>query len=91
MSCWGFSEKLDCLFCYGCIECNEHILFSYSFSRRIWRAAMNAYCFIDPPFYWDDVVEWGTSKLHGKSLQACLGHLCLESAVYHLWKYRNDL
>jgi len=35
LACWGFSGNLNCLFCYGCIECRDHIFFSCSFSRRI--------------------------------------------------------
>jgi hypothetical protein len=29
--------------------------------------------------------------LHGKSLKACLGRLCLGATVYQLWSQRNDL
>jgi hypothetical protein len=52
---------------------------------------MKACGFADPPCCWDDVVDWGISKFHGKSLQACLGRLCFGSAMYHLWKHQNDL
>jgi len=56
----------------------------FSALARIWRAAMKACGFADPPCCWDDVVDWGLSHFHGKSLQACVGLLCFGSVMYHL-------
>jgi hypothetical protein len=84
LSCWGFNGNLNCLFCDGCFKCRTHIYFSCSFSHKIWRAAMKACGFADPPCCWDDVVDWGISHFHGKSLQACLGRLCFGLIIYHL-------
>jgi hypothetical protein len=84
LSCWGFGGNLNRLFCDGCFECRAHIFFSCSFSHKIWRAAMKACGFADPPCCWDDVVDWGISHFHGKSMQVCLGQLCFGLVMYHL-------
>jgi hypothetical protein len=52
---------------------------------------MPACSFIDPPLFWDDVVEWGNSMLNGKDLKTCLDRLCFGAVIYHIWRHQNDL
>jgi len=48
MSLWGYTGSIVCLFCHGQIKSKEHIFFSCSFSRRIWRVIL-ANCGVDNP------------------------------------------
>jgi hypothetical protein len=52
---------------------------------------MGACAFEDPPLFWEEVVNWCTIMLKGKSLKACLGKLSFGAVIYHLWRCRNDL
>jgi hypothetical protein len=46
---------------------------------------------LDPPVDWDSLCQWCVDHLKGSSLFATIYKLCLGSAVYHLWRHRNDL
>lgn len=81
----------NCLFCHGGMQNREHLFFSWSFSRRIWRVLMAACHFEDPPLFWEDVEIWSVKMLQGKNLEACLCRLWLGAVIYHLWRNRNDL
>jgi hypothetical protein len=91
MSTWGYGGNVLCPFCYGCIESRDHLFFSCSFSRRIWKILLSACLVSDPRQEWDDVVEWSSAALKGKSLWTTLCRLCFAAAVYHIWRQRNDL
>jgi hypothetical protein len=84
MVCWDYMDVPNCLFCHGGLESSEHLFFSCSFNMRIRRELMAACSFIDPPLFWDDVVDWGNSMLQGKNLKACLGRLCFGAVIYHI-------
>jgi hypothetical protein len=72
-------------------ESREHLFFSCSFSRIIWRSALADCLIIDPPVDWDSLCQWCVDHPKGSSLFATIYKLCLGSAVYHLWRHRNDL
>lgn len=48
-------------------------------------------CSLNVPLDWESIEGWRSDVLHGKSIQACLGMLCLGATVYNLWKQINDL
>jgi hypothetical protein len=91
MCCWGYLGKSLCLFCYGGEESREHLFFRCSFSSWIWTSIMAVCSFLNVPLDWENIGSWGATVLHGKSLKASLGRLCLGATVYHLWWQRNDL
>jgi len=91
MCYWGYSGSTLCLFCFACQESREHLFFSYSFSRRIWRRVKDDCLIRDPPIEWDSLVNWCNSHLRGRSLIAIICKLCFGASVYHLWRHRNNL
>jgi len=55
----------------------ETTCFSCSFSGRVWKRVIDA-CFIRyPKQAWEDIAEWNSSALKGKSLWTTLCRLCL--------------
>jgi len=91
MSLWGYGDNLLSPFCYGCLESRDHLFFSCSFSGRVWKRVI-ATCFIRyPKQAWEDIAEWSSSALKGKSLWNTLCRLCLDASIYHIWRQRNDL
>jgi len=91
MCSWGYMGPCLCLFCYAAQENRNHLFFSCSFSRRIWKTIMGDCFFADVPTSWDEVEVWGPKVMRGKSLQSCLGKICFAAVVYHLWKQRTAL
>jgi len=87
---WGFGGDTLCRFCYSTQENIEHLFFQCSFSRRVWRAAMEG-CMTRPEIEWEKVKDWYEAKFTGRSLMANLCRLCLAASIYHLWKLQNDL
>jgi hypothetical protein len=47
--------------------------------------------FLNVPLDWENTESWRAAVLHGKSLKASLGRLCLGDTVHHLWRQQNDL
>jgi hypothetical protein len=88
---WGYGGNVLYPFCYGCIDSRNHLLFSCSFNRRVWKVLLSACLISDPMQEWDDVVEWCSAALKGKELWTTLCRLCFGAAVYHIWRQRNDL
>jgi hypothetical protein len=88
---WGFAGSMECLFCHASLESRDHLFFECSFSRRVWRAVMEACLISDPKLIWDDVSAWSSSAWKGKSFAATVCKLSLAATVYHLWRRRNDL
>ncbi|XP_062161853.1 uncharacterized protein LOC133868855 [Alnus glutinosa] len=87
---WGFGGDALRHFCYSSQENVEHLFFQYSFSYRVWRAAMEG-CMTRPEIEWEKVKDWYEAKFIGRSLMANLCRLFLVASIYHLWKLRNDL
>jgi hypothetical protein len=51
-----------------------------------------ATCFIsNPRKEWEDIEEWSSVDLKGKSIWTTLCKVCLGASIYHLWRQRNDL
>jgi hypothetical protein len=79
-----------CMFCFACQQSRDHLFFSCSFNRRIWRNVI-ANCMIrDPPVEWDSLSRWCDAHLKGKSLLPFVGSVW-GATVYHIWRHRNDL
>jgi hypothetical protein len=57
------------------MEARDHLFFSCSFSKRVWRTVLAECLFDNIPVFWEDVIEWGIAMLKGKNLKACLGKL----------------
>jgi hypothetical protein len=57
MSLKGYTRSMVGLFCHEHIETKEHLFFSCSFSRRIWRVNLMDCGVVDPPVFWTDVVN----------------------------------
>jgi hypothetical protein len=84
MSLWGYTGSMVCLLCHGHIETKDHLFFSCSFSRRIWRVILTDCGVVDPLVSWNDVVNWFKGGMNNKSLKSALCRMSLGVAVYHL-------
>jgi hypothetical protein len=91
MCTWGFTGSTLCLSCFACQESRDHLFFSCSFSRRVWKSIMADCLVYDPPVDWDSVSSWCVARLKDKSLHATICRLCFGATIYHLWRHRNDL
>lgn len=91
MCYWGYTGSTLCLLCLACQESRDHLFFSCSFSRRIWRRVMVDCLIKDPPIDWDSLVIWCNTHLRGRNLFAIICKLCFGASVYHLWRHRNAL
>lgn len=57
---------------------------------EIWRGIFKKCDVYNPKLIWEEVMEWGSAELRGKSLHVILCKSALETVVYHIWKHRND-
>jgi len=67
------------------------IIFSCSFSYRIWRTCLQCCNSLSPPLDWSDLINEGCKKWKTKALMGVLCRLILSSTVYGLWRARNKI
>jgi len=88
---WGYTGDTQCVFCRHGIESRDHLFFRCSFSSRIWKNCMQR-CNIDnPDLDWSNVLDVGCGQWKTKRMWGVLCRLVLNSAVYHVWRARNEI
>jgi hypothetical protein len=78
------------VFCRGCIESKEHLFFECGYSRRLWRELLKKTPIPNPPIHCSDIMRMSVKERKNKSSKAVICKLSLSSAVYYLWRQKND-
>jgi hypothetical protein len=88
---WGYEGDTNCVFCRNGTESRDHLFFSCGFSSRIWKTCLQRCDALNPPTSWDGLIEEGCRTWKTKSLMGSICKLILSSAVYGLWRTRNEI
>ncbi|XP_010524744.1 PREDICTED: uncharacterized protein LOC104802714 [Tarenaya hassleriana] len=87
---WGMQISTSCILCNLEQESHEHIFFKCSFSHDVWNPIAN-YCLPSPPDYIEGCLPWVADPSHARDRgQPTLAKLCIQLAVYELWRERNN-
>jgi hypothetical protein len=88
---WGFQGDINCVFCRHGVESRDHLFFDCSFSFRIWRTCMQRCPFIATHTDWQSLLDDGCKHWKKKTLAGILCRLVFSSAVYNIWRARNEI
>jgi hypothetical protein len=88
---WGYKGDTQCGFCRHGLESRDHLFFRCSFSSRIWKNCMQRCNIENPDIDWLNVMDTGCRQWKTKRMWGVLCRLVLQSAVYHLWRARNEI
>jgi hypothetical protein len=88
---WGYTGDIKCFFCRHFIESSDHLLFSCSFTYRIWKACMQRCSPLAPPLDWSVLISDGCKNWKTKCTEGILYQLILNSTVYSIWCAQNEI
>ncbi|XP_020258603.1 uncharacterized protein LOC109835013 [Asparagus officinalis] len=87
----GIIQVNKCYLCEGAnMESHSHLFFDCRFSNRIWNAIMDWLNFKWRASEWSVLLDWYNSRLKGKSITQRIKRMALSTAVYTIWRERND-
>jgi hypothetical protein len=77
MVCWGYKGNANCLFYHGGMESRDHLFFSCSFNRGIWRSVMADCLFENLLFFGRMLLIGALLCLRGRTLRLAWGSYVL--------------
>ena len=81
---------LACVLCHSQMESHDHLFFACSYSSFVWQELMHRCGLFWNGHGWSDTWLWIAQHLKSNKMHHLTPKICLEAAVYALWKERNN-
>ncbi|XP_020254198.1 uncharacterized protein LOC109831277 [Asparagus officinalis] len=86
----GIIQTNQCILCSGAeVECRNHIFFDCKFSQDVWNKIMDWLCFKWRCCDWNQLLNWYSFSLLGKSFKHSVKRMAFTSSIYNIWMERN--
>ena len=79
-----------CLLCKQEQESRDHLFFSCSFSKEIWKKVLLLCGLNREVLGWIEELAWAEQRLKGKALISHVLRVGWNAFIYHVWKERNS-
>ncbi|GAA0142264.1 hypothetical protein LIER_03204 [Lithospermum erythrorhizon] len=86
---WNLVDNDTCCYCQA-NETNQHLFFQCHHSASVWRKLVMHLKEYHVPQCWDEEARWIVVYGLGKSFVSKLRRLCVNAAIYHIWRARNQ-
>ncbi|KAL9664746.1 hypothetical protein QQ045_020153 [Rhodiola kirilowii] len=88
LSNWGFPGASTCVLCNSGEESRDHLYFTCSFTREVWKGAMRFLKVTLPPCRWDLLIPW-FKGLPQKHLRMKIIASATTRTMNAIWKAKN--
>ncbi|XP_049410595.1 uncharacterized protein LOC125873778 [Solanum stenotomum] len=89
LSNWGIIEDDVCSLCKTEVETYQHLFFTCSFSKQIWKKMLNWLLITRGCEGWNEEPEWATRHATRKSIMTDVYKMTLAATIYHIWQERH--
>ncbi|GKF50553.1 hypothetical protein Tco_0147020, partial [Tanacetum coccineum] len=72
------------------VSAHDHVIWKWIFSMAIWKELKILMQFQSNANVWGDIIDELAKKLNNNSIWSIVRRLCLSSAVYAIWRERNN-
>ncbi|XP_019257669.1 PREDICTED: uncharacterized protein LOC109235876 [Nicotiana attenuata] len=86
---WGMQVSPECPLCEHEMESHNHIFFTCSFSKDVWRRIINWMGISRELEGWDEEIKWAIEQVKDNGSKTMLYRLSMTGAMYHIWLERN--
>ena len=89
---WGVSLTSSlCALCKGEEEAIYHLFFNCCMPRPVWTKVQNMCLVYRGSYTWDVELSWLAAHWRSNSFADQMRRLALATAVYHVWRLRNEV
>ena len=89
LQAWGLEVTGICVLCKQGIESRDHLFFSCTFSKQIWKGILTLCGLRRAAHGWEEELKWAYKNLKGKSLLSIVLRSAWSAYIYFIWKERN--